>query len=88
MADSKQMITIKVRLFTGLEQDAGLNNYDRQAGLDLNVPGGTRLKKIVKMIGLPDRHMLAYFIDGERVGLRKKLEDGDEITCLKPAAGG
>ena len=88
MADSKQMITIKVRLFTGLEQDAGLNNYDRQAGLDLNVPGGTRLKKVIKMIGLPDRHMLAYFIDGEQVGLRKKLEDGDEITCLKPAAGG
>ena len=32
--------------------------------------------------------MLAYFINGEQVGLRKKLEDGDEITCLKPAAGG
>ena len=45
MADSKQLITIKVRLFTGIEQDAGLNNYDRQAGLDLNVPGGPGLIK-------------------------------------------
>ena len=88
MTSSKQIITIKVRLFTGLEQDAGLDNYDRQQGLDLNVPRGTRLKKVVKMIGLPDRHMLAYFVNGEQVGLRNKLEDGDEITCLKPAAGG
>jgi hypothetical protein len=40
------------------------------------------------MIGLPDRHLLAYFINGERVGLWRKLEDGDDISCLKPAAGG
>ena len=88
MTDSKQTITIKVRLFTGLDQDANLNGYDRQEGLNLNVPRGTRLKKVVKMIGLPDRHLLAYFINGERVGLWRKLEDGDDISCLKPAAGG
>jgi molybdopterin converting factor small subunit len=88
MTVSKQTITIKVRLFAGLDQDAGLNGYDRQKGLDLIVPRGARLKKVVKMIGLPDRHLLAFFINGERVGLRRKLEDGDEISCLKPAAGG
>jgi hypothetical protein len=88
MIDSKQTITIKVRLFAGLDQDSGLNDYDRQKGLNLNVPRGTRLKKVVKLIGLPDRHLLAYFINGERVGLWRKLEDGDDISCLKPAAGG
>jgi molybdopterin converting factor small subunit len=40
------------------------------------------------MIGLSDRYALVYFIHGERVGLRKRLEDGDEIACLRPAAGG
>jgi molybdopterin converting factor small subunit len=75
MTDSKQTITIKVRLFAGLDQDASLNGFDR-------------LKKVVKMIGLPDRHLLAYFINGERVGLWRKLKDGDDISCLKPAAGG
>jgi hypothetical protein len=88
MTDSKQTITIKVRLFAGLDQDASLNGYDRREGLNLNVPRGTRLKKVVKMIGLPDRHLLAYFINGERVGLWRKLEDADDISCLKPAAGG
>lgn len=88
MTDTKQTITIKIRLFAGLDQDAELNDYDRQEGLTLNVLRGTQLKKVVKMIGLPDRHLLAYFINGERVGLRRKLEDGDDISCLKPAAGG
>jgi len=88
MTDSTQTITIKVRFFGGLDQDANLTNYDRQKGLNLNVPRGTRLKKVVKMIGLPDRHLLAYFINGEEVGLWRKLEDGDDISCLKPVAGG
>lgn len=88
MADSRQTVRIKVRLFAGLDRDADLVGYDRRQGLDLSVAGGTRLEKVVKMIGLPDRQVLAYFINGERVGLRRKLEDGDEIACLKPAAGG
>lgn len=88
MTAAKQTITIKVRLFAGLDQDADLNGYDRQEGLNLNVTKGTRLKKVIKMIGLPDRHLLAYFINGERVELWRKLEDGDDVSCLKPAAGG
>ncbi len=39
------------------------------------------------MIGLSDRYSLVYFIHGERVGLRKKLESGDKIACLRPTAG-
>ena len=88
MRNSKQTITIKIRLFAGLDQDADLKDYDRETGLDLNIPRGTRLKKVVKLIGLPNRHLLAYFINGEQVELGRKLEDGDDISCLKPAAGG
>ena len=88
MTDSKHIITIKVRLFAGLDQDANLKNYDRHEGLNLNIHRGTRLKKVVKMLGIPDGHLLAYFINGERVGLWRKLEDGDDISCLKPVAGG
>jgi hypothetical protein len=88
MTDSKHTITIKVRLFAGLDQDANLKGYDHHEGLNLKIPRGTRLKKVVKMIRLPDRHLLAYFINGERVELWRKLEDGDDISCLKPAAGG
>jgi len=84
----KNVLTVKVRLFSGLEKDVNADDYDRHEGITLNVPQGTRLKKVVKMIGLSDRYALVYFIHGERVGLRKRLEDGDEIACLRPAAGG
>ena len=69
----KNIITIKVRLFAGLERDADVDDYDRNEGITLNVPEGTRLKKVVKMIRLSDRYSLVYFIHGERVGLRKSL---------------
>ena len=84
----KNIITVKVRLFAGLDRNADVDDYDRDEGITLNVPAGTRLKKVVKMIGLSDRYSLVYFIHGEQVGLRKKLEDGNEIACLRPAADG
>jgi len=84
----KNIITVKVRLFAGLERDADVDDYDRNEGITLNVPDGTRLKKVLNMIRLSDRYSLVYFIHGEQVGLREKLEDGDEIACLRPAAGG
>ena len=79
------IITVKVRLFAGLDRNADVDDYDRDEGITLNVPEGTRLKKVVKMISLPDRYSLVYFIHGEQVGLRKKLEDGDEIMDTQSA---
>jgi len=84
----KSTVTVKVRLFAGIDKDANVDNYDRNEGLTLKVPNGTRLKKVVKMIGLGDRYALVFLINGERAGLRKRLEDGDEIACLRPVAGG
>jgi molybdopterin converting factor small subunit len=84
----KNIITVKVRLFAGLRRDTDDDDYDRDKGFTLNVPEGTRLKKVVKMLRLSNRYTLVYFIHGEQVGLRKKLKDGDEIACLRPAAGG
>jgi hypothetical protein len=84
----KKIITVKTKLFAGLDKDVDVEVYDRHKGITLNVPEGTRLKKVLKMIGLPDRYSLVYFIHGERVGLWKKLENGYEIAGLRPTAGG
>ena len=81
-------ITITIKLFAGIDKDLDIDDYNRQEGITLKVPKGTRLKKAVKLIGLSDRYAVVYFIHGERIGFRRKLEDGDEIVCLKPAAGG
>ena len=70
MTEMKKVVTVKVRLFSGLDKDVNFDGYDRYEGITLNVPEGTRLKKVVKMIGLANRYSLVYFIRGERVGLR------------------
>ncbi len=72
MAEIKNVLTVKIRLFSGLDKDVDVDAYDREEGITLNVPKGTRLKKVVKMIGLSDRYALVYFIHGERIRLRPK----------------
>ena len=77
-------IHITVKLFAGLDVDAGLDGYNPATGIDIQAAPGVRVKHIVKQLGLPDRRRLAYFIGGTRVGLWKKLRDGDEVACLRP----
>ena len=84
----KNSITITIKLFAGLDKDLDIDDSNRHEGIVLKVSQGTGLKKAVKLIGLSDQYAVVYFINGERIGLRRKLEDGDEIVCLKPAAGG
>lgn len=88
ITNMQNTLTVKVRLFSGIDKEANVGDYDRDKGLTLKVPKGTRLNKVVKMIGLSKQYTLVFFINGERAELWKKLEDGDEITLLRPAAGG
>lgn len=81
-------ITITIKLYAGLDVDAGVAGYDPATGVSFQVRQGVRLKHAVKQLGLPDRRCLTYFINGSRVGLWRKLKDGDEISCLRPLAGG
>ncbi|MFZ5569028.1 MAG: MoaD/ThiS family protein [Thermodesulfobacteriota bacterium] len=79
---------VRIKLFAGLEVDAGMRGYDPLHGIVLDVPAGARLKVVTKRLGLPDGGRLMYFINGVRVGLWHRLKDGDEIACLRPLAGG
>lgn len=88
MEGRKKTITISVKLFTGLDQIAKTEEYDPLEGVTMTIPKGTRVKKAMKMLGLSNRGSLIFFMNGERVGPRKKLKDGDEIDCFRPVAGG
>ncbi len=81
-------VKVNVRLFGGLAEDAKLKDYDADKGLTINVPEGTRIKKLAKILGLPERHILAYFIDGKKVGLRDRVRHSCQVICLRPSAGG
>jgi len=81
-------ISVTVKLYAGLEKDSGIEEYDPARGIRLAFPGGTRLKEVIRRLQLKDSRRLIYFINGKRVGMWRKLRSGDEISCLRPLAGG
>jgi hypothetical protein len=79
---------VTIKLFSGINRDIGLTEYDPSRGIEIDVRDGTRLKKALKRLGMRKLMHNAYFQNGERAGLWSRLRDGDEISCIKPSAGG
>lgn len=84
----KNEITIHLKLFSGLHREITLEGFDPYKGLQLSVKKGTRLKSLLRSIGMKNLSSNMYFMNGERVGLWQKLNDGVEIQCFRPSAGG
>lgn len=85
---AKQTIGITIKLFGGIDRDSGISEYDPDKGLDLAVPEGIRLAKVLKKTGIKVNADTVYFVNGTKTGPRSKLKDGDAIFCMKPLAGG
>ncbi len=81
-------ISINIKLFSGIDKETGIENYDYVKGLDLQVEEGIRLGKVLKKIGLKKKSYHTLFLNGDRITTWQRLNDGDEIACLKPAGGG
>jgi hypothetical protein len=84
----QKTITVTIKLFSGLEKIAGLKEYDPYKGITLQVRENIRLRRVLAQIGVKDLGLHAYFIEGKRVSLWTRLRDGDEISCMRPSAGG
>ncbi len=84
----KKTISVTLKLYSGIDKDAGIKGYDPYKGLILQVKDKTRLKKVLTSTGVRNLSSNAYFIDGRRVSLWTRLSDGNEIACMKPSAGG
>ncbi len=83
-----ERITINLKLFSGLHREVDLKDYDTQNGAVLEVKKGTRLRALLKSIGMKNRGANSYYRGGGRIGLWRRLHDGDEIQCFKPTGGG
>ncbi|PKL39829.1 MAG: hypothetical protein CVV44_06300 [Spirochaetae bacterium HGW-Spirochaetae-1] len=80
-------ITINLKFYSGIHKALSLENYDPAKGVDITTTN-RRLRSVLKDLGLTGTSSFAYFRSGERIGLWSKLYDGDQISCLKPSAGG
>jgi molybdopterin converting factor small subunit len=81
-------IRVRVKLFTGLHREVGLEPYDPEAGIAMEIRNGARIRTLAKALGLPGGGKVAFFVAGQRVGPWHRLKDGDEVACMKPSAGG
>ena len=81
-------IKVTVKLFSGLARELDVKDHDPSCGLGISVRRGTRLRRILKNMGMKNLSSYAYFCGGERISPWHKLQDGDEISCLRPSGGG
>jgi molybdopterin converting factor small subunit len=88
MFGAKENITIKVKLYSGLDRQAKINNYDPDSGIDMQIIKGARLKKVFKILGLSTYESTVGFINGKKTGLNEKLKHGDVVYFMKPVSGG
>ena len=88
MFGPKENINVKIKLFSGLDRQAGVDDYDPDIGIDLDISRGTRLKKVIRLIGLNRYDATAFFVNGRKAGLRERLNDGDVVFCMRPIVGG
>ena len=54
-------ITVKIKLYGGLDRLAKIDHYDPDAGIDLQIKRGAPLKKVYKKIGLGRRELYCLF---------------------------
>lgn len=85
---TRKIINVTIKLYSGIEKELTMENYDPSSGVILEFNSRIRLKKVLQKLGLSNLSTNAYFRNGERIGLWTKLDDGDEVSCLKPSGGG
>jgi molybdopterin converting factor small subunit len=88
MFGTKKNITIRVKLYSGLDCQAKIDNYDPDSGIDLQVENEARLKKVMKILGLSTHESTVGFINGKKAGLSAKVNNGDAVYFMKPVSGG
>ncbi len=81
----KETITINVKLLAGLDK---IDGYDSSKGIDLQVQKGIKLKKALKQVDLPKDQPVSFIINGEKVNSNTHVNNGDEVFCFLPFAGG
>ena len=84
----KKMIAINLKLYSGIDKEINLKDYNPKEGLQLEVKQGVRLGRILKQLGLKNFSQFVMFCRGERVSRWYKINDGDSISCMRPAGGG
>lgn len=81
-------ISVTIKFFSGIDGDLKLDGYDPSRGISIKTSTGRRLRGVLKNFGLKKISSYVFFRGGDRIGVWSRLQDGDEVSCLRPSGGG
>jgi hypothetical protein len=81
-------ININIKLYSGIHLEMNIPGHNPSLGTDIELKKNTKLKTALKKIGIKKPSQYIYFRKGIRIGLWTRLENLDEISCLKASGGG
>ena len=81
-------ISITIKLYSGIEKELKIHDYEQNKGLIFTVKPGTTLRSILKRIGIKKMSQYTYFCGGHHVSVWKRFYDPAEVSCLRMSGGG
>ena len=83
-----ETITVIIKLYSGIEKELKISDYDVNNGISLTVRPGTTLRSVLRKLGLKKLSQYMYFSKGHHISLWKKIYETTEVSCLKISGGG
>jgi molybdopterin converting factor small subunit len=80
------LMNVRVRLLGLLSRD--VKSYDREKGLEVDMPEGATCGDIATALNLPPSRAGMFSIDGILKKPDDPIADGDEVHVFMPLAGG
>ncbi len=75
-------ITIDLKLFASLQQ------FEPPSSQAFRIEAGTRVRKLVQDLGIPEIKAKLIFINAIKSDLDSVLKDGDRVGIFPPVGGG
>ncbi len=81
-------INITLKLYSGIEKELKIHDYDQNGGIIFTVKPGTSLRQILKQAGFKKLSRYVFFNGGHHVSAWKRFYKHAEVSCLKVSGGG
>lgn len=81
-------INITLKLYSGIEKELNIQDYNPDNGIIITIKTGTSLRKILRQTGFKKLSRYVFFSGGHHVSVWKRFKEHAEVSCLKVSGGG
>ncbi|HPS58526.1 MAG TPA: hypothetical protein PK514_10520 [Spirochaetota bacterium] len=81
-------INITLKLYSGIEKELKIHDYNPESGIIVTIKKGTSLRKILRKTGFKKLSRYVFFCCGHNVSVWKRFYQQAEVSCLKISGGG